>query len=311
MVNDLIFKELLKRKYTLVGNTRVWDIADSKLWYLTQNQAKGFFDVEKNKNYFKSTTQKEISLIKSNLPEFTKKLKEKAYNLIDLGCGDGRKAAMFINDFSKTIDVRYCPIDISSYMVNSASETMRKMKFKDVLEFNWNISDFENLENVIPLFRGIKHKHNFLILLGNTIGNFEGNEILHTIRKTMTKGDYLLIGNGIIKNNSKELLKGYYNKEMIDFWIQPLILLGFNKNDVEYRVRFEHSRMEMYFNILRDKNITNLGKTIEFKKEDIILVGISYKYKKEEIENKLKQEFKHVKMYIDSTETYAIALCKI
>jgi len=34
-INDLIFKELLKRGYSLEGNTRIWNLADSKLWYLT------------------------------------------------------------------------------------------------------------------------------------------------------------------------------------------------------------------------------------------------------------------------------------
>jgi len=28
-INDLIFKELLKRGYSLEGNTRIWNLADS------------------------------------------------------------------------------------------------------------------------------------------------------------------------------------------------------------------------------------------------------------------------------------------
>ena len=38
-INDLIFKELIKRGYSLEGKTRIWNIADSKLWYLTPEQA--------------------------------------------------------------------------------------------------------------------------------------------------------------------------------------------------------------------------------------------------------------------------------
>ena len=52
-VNDLIFKELLKRGYKLEGETRVWDIADSKLWYLTPKQAQGFLDLSKTEGYKK------------------------------------------------------------------------------------------------------------------------------------------------------------------------------------------------------------------------------------------------------------------
>jgi len=63
-INDLIFKELLKRGYKLEGKTRVWDVADSKLWYLTPKQAQGFLDLSKTEGYKKSIIEKEVSLIK-------------------------------------------------------------------------------------------------------------------------------------------------------------------------------------------------------------------------------------------------------
>lgn len=59
-INDLIFKELIKRGYSLEGNTRVWNIADSKLWYLTDEQAQGFLDLEKSEDYQKKIIQNEI-----------------------------------------------------------------------------------------------------------------------------------------------------------------------------------------------------------------------------------------------------------
>ena len=61
-INDLLFKELLKRGYKLEGTKRVWDLADSKLWYLTPKQAQGFLDLEKTENYRKSIIQREISI---------------------------------------------------------------------------------------------------------------------------------------------------------------------------------------------------------------------------------------------------------
>ena len=64
-INDLIFKELLKRGYRLEGKTRVWNVADSKLWYITPKQAQGFLDLEKNKNYKRDIIDKEVSLIES------------------------------------------------------------------------------------------------------------------------------------------------------------------------------------------------------------------------------------------------------
>ena len=62
-INDLIFKELIKRGYSLEGNTHVWNIADSKLWYLTTKQAQAYLDLESSKVYKNEVIQKEIDLI--------------------------------------------------------------------------------------------------------------------------------------------------------------------------------------------------------------------------------------------------------
>ena len=144
-VNDLIFKELIKRGFKIEGKTRVWNIADSKLWYLTPEQAQGFLDLSKTKEYKEFIIDKEISLIKEHLKDFVNILPGKSCNIIDLGCGDGKKASLFIKELAKHMRIRYCPVDISSYMVSKAAKTIREMKIGEVLEFKWNISDFENL----------------------------------------------------------------------------------------------------------------------------------------------------------------------
>jgi len=310
-INNLIFNEIIKRGYSLEGNTRVWDLSDSKLWYITPKQSQGFLNVEEDAEYKKSLTEVEISLIKNNLNFILSQLKAKSYNIVDIGCGNGKKASLFIGQLSKHLSIRYCPIDISSYMVNTASETIRKLNIGDVLEFSWNISDFENLDNVTALFRNQSYKHHFMLFLGNTMGNFSQNNILATIKKSMKKGDYLLIGNGIIDKVTPELIKSYYNKAMIDFWIQPLKLISFKKNELNYSSRFVNSRMEMYFTVLKDKTIKSMDKVINFKKGDQIIVGISYKYKKADFRKILGKFFRKVKIITNKEETYALAFCNV
>ena len=122
-INDLIFKELLKRGYKLEGETRVWDVADSKLWYLTPKQAQGFLDLSKTEGYKKTIIEKEVSLIKRRMKDFIHTLPKTSCNIIDLGCGDGQKASLFIHELAKHMKIRYCPIDISSYMVSKAAKT--------------------------------------------------------------------------------------------------------------------------------------------------------------------------------------------
>ena len=97
VINDLIFKELIKRGYSLEGKTRVWNIADSKLWYLTPEQSQAFLDLEQAQDYQKDVIQKEIDLINNNIDEILKKVGKDPLNIIDLGCGDGKKAIRISN----------------------------------------------------------------------------------------------------------------------------------------------------------------------------------------------------------------------
>jgi len=308
-VNDLIFKELLKRGYKLEGRTRVWDVADSKLWYLTSKQAQGFLDLSKTKGYKKTIIEKEVSLIKKYMKDFVNSLPKKSSNIVDLGCGDGEKASLFIDEFAKHVKIRYCPIDISSYMVSKAAKTIRKMRVGEVLEFKWNISDFENLNNITPLFRDKDFETHFMMLLGNTLGNFDREDILHGMKTSMNKSDVLLIGNGLT-NGHEDWTKEYKDKIINKWLIQITQQLGLSKDDVEYDARFVNSRVEEIYIIKKDKTIKHLGRKVNFRKGDLIIAAISYKYAKPELKKILEKFFSSVKIYTDKDETYALALCK-
>lgn len=309
-INDLIFKELTTRGFSLENKTRIWNLADSKLWYLTASQARGFLDLEKNENYKKFIFNKEVSLIKKYLPIFTKELPFKSYNLIDLGCGDGMKAALFIKELSKHLSIRYCPIDISAYMVSKAAQTIKKLKIGEVLKFKWNISDFENLDNVLPLFRDAEFKHHFMILLGNTLGNFDRDDILHGIKNSMDRNDVLLIGNGLNTDEKEKIVRPYRDRLLDKFLIKVIEQIGLSKKDVRYDVRFKNSRVEMFYVINKDKVVKHLNKKIGFIEGDVILTAISYKYTKNELRDNISKFFSDVKIYTDKSESYALAFCK-
>jgi uncharacterized SAM-dependent methyltransferase len=308
-INDLIFKELIKRGYSLEGNTRVWNIADSKLWYLTPEQAQAFLDLEDEKAYKEEITQKEINLINNDLGEILKKFHE-PINIIDIGCGDGRKAAIFIEKL-KGKRVRYCPIDISSYMVSKALEKLKKIDaVEEVIEFQWNISDFENLENVANLLRQGDYKRNLLLLLGNTLGNFEINELLYEIRSSMKGGDLLLIGNGLDNRKPEEILKSYNTECFNKFSIYPLLQIGIKKEEVDFGVRFKNGRIESFYTLNTQKKVNFLGREVVFDKGDQIIVIVSYKYNKEDFISFLNLYFDEVNVKVSDDGSYALALCK-
>jgi uncharacterized SAM-dependent methyltransferase len=309
-INDLIFKELIKRGYSLEGNTRIFNIADSKLWYLTPAQAQAFLDLEKSKDYQKEVIQIEIDLIDKNLDEITEMIKNKPLNIIDLGCGDGKKAVIFLSYLKDRSKLRYCPIDISSYMVEKAIQKISNMNVKEVIKFQYNISDFENLENITPLLRSGEYKDNYILLLGNTLGNFEIHEMLYQIRGAMKDDDYLLIGNGLDNRNPDEILKAYSNPFLDNLLIKTILQVGLKKEDVRYGARFQNSRVEMYYTILRDIQLSFLGRTIHFNKGDQIVVAVSYKYDRDDFMSYLKMYFSDVQIFVSKDNSYALALCK-
>lgn len=317
-INDLIFKELLKRGYSLEGNTRIWNIADSKLWYLTPAQAQSYLDLYEIGNYQsgfdskKMTVNKEITLIQQNVDKVLKAVGSGALNVVDLGCGDGRKAIIFLQKLKGKEKVRYCPIDISGYYVDKAISNIERTDIEEVIKFGWNISDFDNLENVTPLLNRGDFQKNFFLLLGNTAGNFEFHELLHEIQSAMKDGDYLLIGNG--------LDNGFVNRDVVDhlkqskplykFFVHVPLELGLKENDVEFNIHFKNSRVEYVFTIKKDITTTFHDKRINFYRGDQMIVGYTYHYEKKEFKDFLEMYFDKVTLFPSEDGSYTLALCK-
>lgn len=309
-INDLIFKELIKRGYALEGNTRIWNIADSKLWYLTPEQAQGFLDLENSETYRKEVIDKEINLIDNNIKEIIGKIGKDNINIIDLGCGDGKKAVIFTEHFKGKVKLRYCPIDISGYMVHKAIERIKKVDAGEVIEFQWNISDFENIENIAVLLKQGEFKKNLILLLGNTLGNFEINELLYEIRSSMKGGDFLLIGNGLDNRDSEEILRAYSNEYLNEMLVKTLTQISFKKDNLEYKVRFKNSRVEMYYVIKNNCEISFLDKKVQFNAGDQIVVAVSYKYNKQDFISFLNLYFDDVMEKTSKDGSYILALCR-
>lgn len=309
-MNDLIFRELLKRGYAVKGDKKVWDISDSKLWYLTPQQAQSFLDLESSTDYQKDVIQVEINLIKENVEDMMGMLGNEAVNIIDLGCGDGKKAVLFIESLKNKVDFRYCPVDISGFMVERAIDNIKKLNVGEVVDFQWNISDFENLENISLILRHGKFKKNLILLLGNTLGNFEINDLLYEIRSSMSSGDVLLIGNGLDNRKEEEILKSYSNSKVNDFLIHIMKQVGLKQEDLEFGARFKNSRVELFYTFKKENKISFHEREIEFDVGDEIVVALSYKYDRDDFMSYLQMYFDEVQMKVSEDNGYALAFCR-
>lgn len=313
-INDLIFKELIKRGYSLEKGKKIWNIADSKLWYLTPDQSQAFLDLEKDEDYKRDIVETEMNLINNNIDSIISMINSNKINLIDLGCGDGKKAVIFLKKLKKVgrgdTRVRYCPVDISAYMVEKALTNIREAEVEEIVNFQWNISDFENIENIASVLRFGEFKKNLILLLGNTLGNFEINELLYEIRSSMSGEDVLVIGNGLDTRNSDEILKSYNTSSLDNLLVRTVTQLGIPKENVRYGARFANSRVEMFYTILSEHKITFFDREVVFKEGDQILVAVSYKYSPEDFKAFMKMYFGTTEIFISEDNSYALAICK-
>ncbi|VVB79644.1 Histidine N-alpha-methyltransferase [uncultured archaeon] len=314
-INDLIFKELIKRGYSLEGNTRVWNIADSKLWYLTPEQAQGYLDLESDQGYKTQTGQPQAEdLLEANITEIAEEIGDVPINIVDLGCGDGTKGLRIIELLRKinpSIKIRYCPIDISGYMVQKAIETVSNKKVDEIIEFQYNISDFENLENVTPLLSKGEYKKNVFLLLGNTLGNFEIHELLYEIRSSMNMDDLFIIDTAIDDSKQEERAEAYKKNKLANDWLIHIPLqLGLLHEEVELGTRWKNQRIELYYTIKVNKLVKFQNREISFNKGDQMIIAIAFKHKKEDLLTYFNMHFRQVSLNVSKDKSKALLICK-
>ncbi len=311
-INEIVFRELVKRGYSVEGKSRTWNIADSKLWYLTPEQGKAYLNMENSERMQKSFSKVELNLIKENISDIRDSIQDFSINVIDLGCGSGKKAATFIRllNEKKQFKIRYCPVDINPDFVSKAIETVRKENPDEVIKMQWVVSDFENIESISKLLRYKEYQKNVFLLLGNTLENLELHDTLYHIRRAMLDGDILVIGDGLDSTDKKELFH-IYSSEKIEAFLDYIPLeLGFEKKDVKIIREFNNSRVEIFYEIKKAKTISSSGKEISFNVGDRILVFFSYKYNKEDMISFMKMYFDDVVFFTDKKDSYGLIVCK-
>lgn len=308
-INDTIFKELIKRGYSKRGGSRVWDISDSKLWYLTPELISGFLALENYEPYKKHINEPELALIKEHAASVAAHAESKTFNLVDLGCGDGHKAEAFVKYLPKDVSVRYCPVDFSSLLLSKAVQRIRGLKNSKVKSIKKLKSDFTNVEDIAAVLRNSDYQKNVHLLLGSTLSMFELNDLLYGLSNGMFSGDILVIGNGVRKGQRFVGLDKYKSKLFDEWFIHIMHGLGFEKDEVKYDARFANGRLEGFYKVLADKTVTHEGKKIIFRKGDEVIVGIQYKYYPSELQKFCEMYFRKVVLHKDETNEFALIIC--
>ncbi|MAG38126.1 hypothetical protein CMI45_01945 [Candidatus Pacearchaeota archaeon] len=310
-LKEELLKYLVKEGPSLKDGNRVWDIGSRKFLYMNPELVEKFLAMRNHDRYKELVINKEIEMLKESKDFLVDSIGKGNFNLIDLGCGDGQKAKVFIellNDCQNQI--KFCPVSVSEELVNLTLENVKKENFPCVKDYTSKIACFQDADGVISELRNSEYQGNVVLLLGSILASFDVNDYLFKLSNSMFPGDILIIGNGIRKGERLVNLETYKHPVFKD-WTLPLMKeLGFKENEVEYDVKFNHVRIELVYKLKVDKEVEIEGKKISFKAGDDIMVAKIYKYFSEELEKFCKFYFSDVKLLPDSENEYALVVCK-
>jgi len=297
----------------LANGNRLWDIAERKHLYFTDELAKGFLNIRASEKYQKGVSQREAALLLEQQQKLCEVVGDKPFNLIDICCGDGEKVIELLKVLPcKPKQIRYVPVNVSKHLVNLAHKRVAAEKFKSVGAYEPHVGEWDGraVAGLVGRLRNRKYGRNVILLLGSVIASFEINDYLFEVSQGMFDGDYLVIGNGI-RTGERLTQLGIYQDKIFRDWSFPLMkYLGFSEKDVSFDARFGNTRVELFYTLKTDKNVKHDGKEIAFKKGDEILVAYLHKYFERELKKFCEMYFSSVELVKDKDSEYALVICK-
>ncbi|MCL5987509.1 MAG: L-histidine N(alpha)-methyltransferase [Candidatus Thermoplasmatota archaeon] len=240
-------------------------------------------------------TESEISILREKCSELNQ-LSMGSEEGIELGSGNGKKAAILLDCFGKMNS--YILVDISITALEEAMDSLSsKFSSMDISAICVDYRDGKFMKQMEMQHPGKR----MLIFLGSTIGNMEPEEAMEFLkecRNSMMDGDRFLVGVDMKKD--PEIIEKAYNDS-------SGVTAKFNLNLVERMRRelgaeipenaFAHmayynegkGRIEMHLLCTMDFSMKVAGKEFIFRKGETIHTENSYKYSAEEFSGMLKK----------------------
>jgi uncharacterized SAM-dependent methyltransferase len=305
-----LFEELVRKGHIeRLDGRKVFDVADRCFLYESDNLAEAFLKLRAHPRYKATIINIEIELLEEFARRFINVIGDKPCNVIDMGCGDGKKAKAFFGALEGVGKIRYCPTSPNDMLRNLATKNVKESNFENVVEYKPLSKCMKLIDMIFKEVRDDKYEKNVILLMGSLLASFDIHEYLFEISKLMRKGDCLLIGNAIRTGDRFTNIQNYRHPLFYE-WLKHIVFeMGFEENEVEFGGRFENGRVEGYFEVKEDKVLTHEGKDYVFKRGDEIIVGILYKYFAKELEEYCKMYFRDVELVKDKDEEQALVCC--
>jgi len=242
-----------------------------------------------------------------------------AFDLIELGAGDGTKTAVLIGHFLKqNVELTYSPIDISQEALDALSAKF-SAEFPS-LNIETRTGDYFR---ILKSLKGGSGRRKILLFLGSNIGNFSRDKALDffsNLRGVMNDHDLLFIGFDLQKD-PHVIVPAYDDAAGVTAAFNLNLLKRINRElganfDVEKFTHYANYRpveaSARSFLISRENqsvHIDALGRTFEFDQWEAVFMEISQKYSLKMIDELARESGFEVKQnFFDSKNYYCDSL---
>nr|HQV31966.1 L-histidine N(alpha)-methyltransferase [Calditrichia bacterium] len=239
-------------------------------------------------------TRCEYEILENNRGDIGEHLRGEAFNLVELGAGDGLKTNLLISRFlEKGMQFAYVPIDISAGAMNDLSESLIK-KFPNLTMAGIVAEYFEALK----WLSSITDKPSLILFLGSNLGNFSSSQartFLRSLWNTLKEGDLVLIGFDL-KKNIDVMLEAYNDRKGVTAAFNLNLLRRINR-ELGGNFSLDTFRFFATYNVFsgaiesylvskeeQDVYIEAVGQSFHFKAWEPIHTEYSYKYLISDIE---------------------------
>lgn len=232
-------------------------------------------------------------------------------HVIDLGCGDGKPAAVLCR---RMPTVGYTAVDISPEMIEIALRTIGSHLPKQI-ETTSFVLDFETQspKQIVDELCDARHT-NLFMFIGNTLGNYtNAHQIISGIVSAMNNQDYLLVGNGLVPTSplsAKRLVDTYDKDEERNLLSSTTRKLGIPVRDIRF-IWSGDNEVQAIGKIDRDVVLKHYFQTCALPAGTELLLLRSRKYSPQNLTNLLTSAgMTIVGKWVNPGKTNMLALCK-
>jgi L-histidine Nalpha-methyltransferase len=237
-------------------------------------------------------TRADARLLETHAQEIVDRL-PRPISVAELGSGTGKKTRWVLEALSRRQRTFYYPIEISPSALAACEKELGQIDLVSVVGYEQTY-----LDGLRAVARGRDSQEHLLVLfLGSTIGNFDremGEEFLREVRSTLRRGDALLLGTDLEKDEETQVV-AYDDPAGVTAAFDKNILARINRElgaDFDLS-QFQHEarwnrierRIEMHLRSLRTQTVTipaALTK-VEFAEGETIWTESSHKYRAAEV----------------------------